>query len=73
MKKTKTTGMPSHQGQPRRLNIRLSEEDHTQLRELRDLLGQSGDSATIRCLIRIHHATAKAELARLRRARRSRG
>ena len=56
-----------------RLNIRISERDLAQLREVRDLLCQPSDSATIRTLIRLHHATAKQELARLRRARRNRG
>jgi len=56
-----------------RLNIRISERDLAQLRELRDLLHQSSDSATMRALIRLHYATARAELARLRRARRQHG
>jgi hypothetical protein len=57
----------------KRLNIRISERDLAQLRELRDLLAQPSDSATIRALIRTHHVTAKSELARLRRARRHHG
>jgi hypothetical protein len=56
-----------------RLNIRISERDLAQLRELRDLLHQSSDSATIRALIRAHHTMARAEVARLRRARRHHG
>jgi hypothetical protein len=56
-----------------RLNIRISERDLAQMRELRDLLCQPSDSATIRTLIRLHHVASKQELARLRRARRNRG
>jgi hypothetical protein len=64
---------PAISASSKRLNIRISEEDYRRLRELRDLLHQSSDSATMRALIRLHHATARAELARLRRARRQHG
>jgi hypothetical protein len=54
----------------RRLNIRISLEDHTMLREIRDILKLDTDSNAIRTLIRLHHTTMRVEVNRLRSLRR---
>jgi hypothetical protein len=54
----------------RRLNVRISPEDLTMLREIRDILRLDTDSKTMRALIRLHHATMRAEVNRLRALRR---
>jgi len=51
----------------RRLNIRLTEAEYDMLTELRLALHQSSDSATLRTLLRLHHATARRAVSDLHR------
>lgn len=55
----------------KRLNIRISDDDFLKLREIRDLLGLSTDSDTIRALVRMQHTEARTALRRLKKARKA--
>lgn len=53
----------------RRLNIRITDEDYLMLTELKWLLGQKSDSATIRSLIELHHQAMRSEVRKLRKVK----
>lgn len=51
----------------KRLNIRITTDDHDKLQELRKVLGLRSDSATVRALIEQVHAGYKLAIRQLRR------